>query len=641
MDQTTLERSPVMAQSTIRPTRSRYAGQLFPVALAALLVWTAACSSSSSTTTAAGSAPAPNMSTTPPSPDPRVGLRAGRTNAGEASWNMRLLDHQPSPPMAVGAFNSDLAFSGNFAIQGNYNGYVVWDISRPNRPSLAKTFQCPASQDDVSVYKNLLFVSSESTSGRLDCGTVPDSAQVSEHRMRGIRVFDVTDIRNPRYIGNVQTCRGSHTHTLVTDPNDPNNVYIYVSGSAAVRPAAELAGCSDLTPEEDPNSSRFRIEVIQVPVANPQNARIVNGARIFEGLTAAPQRSQTAPAGGGGGGGGRGGAAGGGGGGGRAAAAGAPAAASSRTGPEQCHDITVYPGAGLGGGACRGYGILLDIRNPAQPRRLAAVADTNFATWHSVTFNNDGNKVLWTDEWGGGTAPRCRAEDSKVWGGDAVYDIVGGNRPEFRGYYKMPAAQTEQENCVAHNGSLIPIPGRDVKVQGWYQGGVSIFDWTDSRNPVEIAYFDRGPLVADTLRTAGSWSAYWYNGYIYSSEIDRGFDTFELMPSGWISQNEIDAARSVRLAYFNAQEQQKFVWPATFSLSRAYLDQLQRSRGLAPERITAIRTELARAEGLNGAQRTTALTQLATQIDADVSRSPDQAKTRLLATSVRNLAGAR
>jgi hypothetical protein len=619
-----------MADST---TRSRYAGQLFPAALAALLLWTAACTSSSSTTSAAVSAataPAPDMSTTPPSPDPRVGLRAGRTDAGEASWNMRLLDHQPSPPMAVGAFNSDLAFTGNYVFQGNYNGYVVWDISNPARPQLVRTFLCPASQDDVSVYRNLLFVSSEATSGRLDCGTVPDPAPVSEHRMRGIRVFDISDIRNPRYIHNVQTCRGSHTHTLVTDPNDPNNVYIYVSGSGSVRPAAELPGCSELTPEEDPNTPRFRIEVIQVPLANPQNARLVNGARIFEGLEAAPRRTEPGAAGGGAG-------RGGGGGGGGAA----PATPATRTGPEQCHDITVYPGAGLGGGACRGYGILLDIRNPAQPRRLAAVADTNFATWHSVTFNNDGNKVLWTDEWGGGTAPRCRATDSKVWGGDAVYDIVGGNRPEFRGYYKMPAAQTESENCVAHNGSLIPIPGRDIKVQGWYQGGVSIFDWTDSRNPVEIAYFDRGPLIADTLRTAGSWSAYWYNGYIYSSEIDRGFDTFELLPSGWISQNEIDAARSVKLAYLNAQEQQKFVWPPTFALSRAYLDQLQRSRGLAAERVTAIRGELARAEGLSGAARTTALTQLASQIDAEAPRAPDQAKTRLLAQSVRNLAGAR
>jgi hypothetical protein len=595
--------------------------------LAVAALWIAACSSSTSSPGAAA-APALDASVTPPSPDPRVGLRAGRTNAGEASWNMRLANHTPKPPMAVGAFNSDLAFVGNYLLQGNYNGFMVWDIATPTRPQLLRAYVCPASQDDVSVYRNLLFVSSESTSGRLDCGTVPDSAEVSPVRMRGIRIFDVSDFRNPRYIHNVQTCRGSHTHTLVTDPNDPNNVYIYVSGSAAVRPAGELAGCSGLMPEEDPNSSRFLIEVIQVPVAAPQNARVVTGARVFEGLQGAPQRS--AGAGGGGGRGGGGGGRGGGGGG----------AAPTRTGPEQCHDITAYPAAGLAGGACRGYGILMDIRNPAQPRRLSAVADTNFATWHSVTFNNAGNKVLWTDEWGGGTAPRCRATDNMVWGGDAVYDIVN-NVPQFRGYYKMPAAQTETENCVAHNGSLIPVPGRDIKVQGFYQGGVTIFDWTDSRNPVEIAFFDRGPLVADTLRTAGSWSAYWYNGYIYSSEIDRGLDVFELTPSGHITQNEIDAAKTVRFEYFNAQEQQRFAWPPSFPLARAYLDQLQRSSGLPAERITAVRNELARAEGLSGQARSSALTQLATQLDRDAQGASDAAKARLLATAVRDLAGAR
>jgi hypothetical protein len=619
-----------MVQSMARPKGSRRAALLTTVALAIGMVWTAACSSSSPSSAAA--TPAMNMSTTPPSPDPRVGLRAGRTDAGEASWNLRLVSHTPKPPMAVGAFNSDLAFLGNYLMQGNYNGFMVWDISTPTRPSLVRGYVCPASQDDVSVYRNLLFVSSESTSGRLDCGTVPDSAQVSEHRMRGIRIFDVSDFRNPRYIHNVQTCRGSHTHTLITDPNDPNNVYIYVSGSAQVRPAGELAGCSDLMPEQDPNSSRFMVEVIQIPLAAPQNARVVTGARIFEGLQAAPQRSAGAGGGGGGGGGGRGGGRGGGGG---------AATPPTRTGPEQCHDITAYPAAGLAGGACRGYGILIDIRNPAQPRRITAVADTNFATWHSVTFNNDGNKVLWTDEWGGGTAPRCRATDNKVWGGDAVYDIIGGSRAEFRGYYKMPAAQTEFENCVAHNGSLIPIPGRDIKVQGWYQGGVSIFDWTDSRNPVEIAYHDRGPVVADTLRTGGSWSAYWYNGYIYSSEIERGLDVYELQPSGWISQNEIDAAKTVRHEYFNAQEQQRFVWPPSFPLARAYLDQLQRSSGLPAARITEVRSELARAEGLSGQARSSALTQLATQLDRDAQGARDANKTTLLANAVRNLATAR
>jgi hypothetical protein len=586
------------------------------VMLALSVVIAATCSPSSGAAPGSTPAPAGSMSTQPPSPDPRVGLRAGRTNAGEASWNMRLIANRPSPPGAAGAWNSDLAFLRDYVLQGNYNGFIVWDASNPRNPSLVKSYLCPASQSDVSVYRNLLFVSSESTSGRLDCGTEAPQEPVSHDRLRGIRIFDITDIRDPKYIHNVQTCRGSHTHTLVTDPNDAANVYIYVSGSAQVRPAEELPGCSALSPDEDPNSSLFRIEVIQIPVAAPQTARIVTAARVFAGMEAAPRRTEAA--GGRGGRGGRGG--------------------DQRTGPNQCHDITTYPAAGLAGGACQGYGILIDIRNPAQPQRLSAVADTNFATWHSVTFSNDGSKVLWTDEWGGGTAPRCRATDNKVWGGDAIFNIVNG-RAEFQSYYKLPAAQTDTENCVAHNGSLVPIPGRDIKVQGWYQGGISIFEWTDARNPVEIAYFDRGPLVADTLRTAGSWSAYWYNGYVYSSEIERGLDVFELQPSGFISQNELDAAKTVRFEYFNAQEQQRFVWPPSFALARAYVDQLERSRGLPTDRIAAVRSELNRVEALSGQQRGDGLRQLATQIDGDAQRSADPAKVRALATAARQLAG--
>jgi hypothetical protein len=531
---------------------------------------------------------------------------------------MRLVANRPTPPGAAGAWNSDLAFHRNDVIQGNYNGYVVWDISKPASPSLVKAYLCPASQSDVSVFKDLLFVSSESRSGRLDCGADAPQEPVSNARLRGIRIFDITDIRNPKYIHNVQTCRGSHTHSLVTDPNDPSNVYIYVSGSADVRPPEELPGCSALSPDEDPNSSLFRIEVIQIPLAAPQTAKIVTAARVFQGMEAAARRTEAA-----GGRGGRGGA--------------ATTADGHRPGPNQCHDITTYPDAGLAGGACQGYGILLDIRNPAQPRRLSAVSDTNFATWHSVTFSNDGKKVLWTDEWGGGTQPRCRASDNRIWGGDAIFNIVG-NQPVFQSYYKMPAPQTDFENCVAHNGSLVPVPGRDIKVQGWYQGGVSIFDWTDSKNPVEIAFFDRGPLVADTLRIGGSWSAYWYNGYIYSSEIERGLDVFELQPSGFLTQNEIDAAKSVHLDYFNAQQQQKFVWPASFALARAYLDQLERSRGLAADRIAAVRSELTRAERMSGQARGDALRALAGQLDGDASRSSDAAKARLLAGAARDLA---
>lgn len=581
--------------------------RLFGTSLALVPLAVAACSASPG----GAGVPAPDFSTVAPSPDPRVGLRAGRIDAGQASWNMRLVSNTPSPEGFVGITNSDLAFLDEYVIQGNYNGFMVWDVSNPSRPHLTKSYLCPASQSDVSVFRNLLFVSSESTSGRLDCGMEPPQEAVSHDRLRGIRIFNIDDIANPVYLTNVQTCRGSHTHTVVTDPNDDTNVYIYVSGSAAVRPAEELPGCSALAPEEDPNSSLFRIEVIQVPLAAPEQARIATSPRIFTGLEAAQRRTDPERPGG-------------------------PAA---RGGPNQCHDITTYPAVGLAGGACQGYGVLLDIRNPIEPRRLYAAADTNFATWHSVTFSNDGSKVIFTDEWGGGSAPRCRATDSLIWGANAIFQVVGDSL-EFRSYYKMPAAQTDTENCVAHNGSLVPIPGRDIKVQGWYQGGVSMFDWTDPTNPVEIAFFDRGPLVADTLRSAGSWSAYWYNGYVYSSEIARGLDVLELQPSGFISRNELEAAKTVRLDYFNAQEQQRFVWPATFVLARAYLDQLERSNGMTAARIDGVRAELARTERLSGQGRRTALTQLAAALDGDAGGTPDPAKVRLLAGVVRELAGA-
>jgi hypothetical protein len=574
--------------------------------------------------------------------------RTVATPAAEASWNMRLIATRPAPGDFLGVTNSDLAFLGNYVLQGNYNGVIVWDVTDPTRPTLVKGYLCPASQSDVSVYRNLMFVSGEGTGGRLDCGTQGVPEPVSADRLRGIRIFDITDIRNAQYIANVQTCRGSHTHTVVTQPNDPNNVYVYVSGSSQVRSAEELPGCSGLAPDEDPNSALFRIEVIRVPLANPRMASIVSSPRIFNDLTAAPghgaspvdaaAQAAAAAAGRGGGGGGGGGRGGGGGGGGRGGGGGA-APAGPRPGPSQCHDITTYPAVGLAGGACGGYGLLLDIRDVANPRRVFAQSDSNFALWHSATFSNDGSKVLFSDEWGGGSAPRCRAGDPPAWGADALFRIVD-NRLEFQSYYKLSAAQTPLENCVAHNGSLIPIPGRDVMVQGWYQGGISIFDWTDPRNPTEIAFYDRGPYDAEQMRSAGSWSVYWYNGYIYNSEISRGLDVYDLVPSGFLSQNEIDAAKTVRLEYFNAQEQQRFVWPPTFSLARAYLDQLQRGNGLAAARVTEVRNELARIEGMSGAARRDPLTQLASRLTTDANSATDRAKVTLLATAVRDLANA-
>ena len=613
-----------------------------------------------------------------PSPDPRVGLGPGLFDAEEAIWNLRKLSSTPPAEDFVGVTNSDLAFYGDYAIQGNYNGIMVWDLSDPSAPELVTSYLCPASQSDVSVYGNLLFVSGEGLGGRLDCGTQGVDATVSPDRLRGIRIFDITDIRNPQYVANVQTCRGSHTHSVLKHPGDDENVYVYVSGSAPVRPAEELPGCSGLSPEEDPNTALFRIEVIRVPLAHPEQAAIVSSPRIFEGLVAPPEHGmapadiaavEEARASGGfvvegpnqafvlpdgfvaqllgqivqqrGG-------------------EGPPTAADSTAlrealpamaaewfggdegdgpapGPTQCHDITLYPEIGLAGGACEGYGLLLDISDPAHPTRLAAVADSNFAYWHSATFNNDGTKVLFTDEWGGGGGPKCRESDPREWGADAIFTVEDGEMV-FQSYYKLPAPQTTVENCVAHNGSLLPIPGRDVMVQGWYQGGISVFDFTDPANPFEIAFHDRGPVNAEQMASGGSWSVYWYNGLIVSSEISRGLDVFELVPSEYLTENEIEAARSVRQDYFNPQGQQRYVWPPSFALARAYLDQLERNDGLAAAQVAAARQALDAAEGQSGAARRDALTALAATLDAQAGAARDAAKVRTLVDAVRALA---
>jgi hypothetical protein len=593
--------------------------------LAIVLLFTAACASTTATTGAA------------PSPDPRVGLHSGWYDAGEAIWNLEVVSKtppsekftNPTTPGDVRLMNSDLAFTGNYVFQGNYSGYQVWDISNPARPALRTAYVCPGSQSDVSVYRNLLFVSAEATNGRVDCGMQGVADTVSHDRARGIRVFDISDIGAPKLLTMVQTCRGSHTNTLVTDPNDRENVYIYVSGSAGVRSPNELAGCSGAQPDQDPNTALFRIEVIRVPLAHPELAAIVSSPRIFDSLTAPARHGETpadiaaaearrAASG-------------------RTPPAGPAGGASSNRGPTQCHDITVYPAIGLAGGACAGYGLLLDIRDVAHPRRIGAVADSNFSFWHSATFNNDGTKILFSDEWGGGTQPRCRVTDKHEWGADAIF-TVAGDKMTFKSYYKMPAAQTPQENCVAHNGTLIPIPGRDVMVQSWYQGGISVFDWTDASHPVEIAYFDRGPMDATKLVVGGYWSSYWYNGYIVGSEISRGLDIFQLTPSAYLSQNEIDAAKLVRLDHFNAQEQPRLVWPASLVVARAYLDQLVRGNGIAPERAASVARDLSAADALTGQQRSAALAQIATQLDGDARGAADAAKVRMMAAAVRRVA---
>jgi hypothetical protein len=610
-----------------------------------------------------------------PNPDPRVGLKAGLEDAGEASWNMRLVSHTPTPAQFKGV-NSDLGFFGNYAIQGTFNGWLVWDLSNPSHPTLRKGYFCPASQNDVSVYRNLLFMSAESESGRIDCKAGGIQEPVSNERIRGLRIFDISDLDHPKYITNVQTCRGSHTHTLLVDPKDPNDVYVYISGSSSIRPAAELAGCSNNLPENDPNSALFRIEVIKVPLAHPEQARVVSSPRIFNDLVAPshhglapgdveeekasiaqgkfpvsvlginmeltgeavrPLLDSTARANHGGG---------------RVTAADSAAlraalpamllkqfgmSAGADRGPTQCHDITVYPAIGYAGGACEGYGMLLDIHDPEHPVRLDAAADSNFSYWHSATFNNDGTKLLFSDEWGGGSAPKCRASDPRDWGADAIFNIVN-NKLVFQGYYKLPAAQTPQENCVAHNGSLIPVPGRDIMVQAWYQGGVSVFDFTDPAHAAEIAFFDRGPIDPNRMVEGGFWSTYWYNGVIVGSEIARGLDVFELTPNPLLTQNEIDAARTAHVDYLNVQGQPKYSWPASFVVARAYVDQLDRSRGLSAARVAAVRQVLASAESAAGSARSAVLSTLAGELDADATGSADGAKVRALAATVRRIA---
>src|SRR5436190_6503629 len=535
--------------------------------------------------------PAPTATTN----DPRVGLKAGLRDAGEAAKNMKRIATLPKPegffdPKAPGgeptpperdpnlppldpnappdprfanmlAFaNSDLAFSGNHLFMGSFHGFNTYDIERPGTPKLSASVVCPGGQGDVSVHGNLLFMSVEQTRGRLDCGVQGVSTPVSAERFRGVRIFDIGDMSKPRQVAAIQTCRGSHTHTLVTDPRDTANLYVYGSGTGSVRSSEELAGCSGLKPDEDPNTALFSIDVIQVPLAAPQNARIVNRPRIFADVATGAISGLWA--------------------------GGDHGPGTQKTSvTNQCHDITVFPEVGLAAGACSGNGILLDISDPKNPGRLDHVLDKNFAYWHSATFNNDGTKVIFTDEWGGGTRPRCRATDLLTWGADAIFDIVE-RKLRFGGYYKMPAAQSDTENCVAHNGSLIPVPGRDIMSQAWYQGGVSVFDFTDSAKPVEIAFFDRGPIDAKQLIIGGYWSTYWYNGRIYGSEIARGLDIFRLLPSEFLSQNEIDAASSIRMDEFNAQHQPKIVFSPTVTVARAYLDQLVRSNGISAARAS-------------------------------------------------------
>jgi hypothetical protein len=594
--------------------------------------------------------------------DPRAKLAPGLYDAGEAAMGMKHLmlvkkpdafqlgaadaddpkvqktlgqlgvtntSKMPKPMQLVRAqlafANSDFAFQGSHLFMGNFYGVNIYDISNPANTTLLTSLVCPGGQGDVSVYKNLLFMSVEMPNGRLDCGTEgfppeppPPAGQekdkkrrvvaAQKDRFRGVRIFDISDIRNPKQVAAVQTCRGSHTHTLVLDPNDKDNVYIYVSGTSFVRQPEELAGCSGEKPDKDPNTALFRIEVIKVPVAAPQDAKVVSSPRVFiDPRTGAMNGLNNGGTHG-------------------------KKGSEKPSDTDQCHDITVYSAIGLAAGACSGNGILLDIKDPVNPKRVDAVNDPNYSYWHSASFSNDGTKVVFTDEWGGGLGARCRPNDPNKWGADAIFHLKDG-KLSFANYYKLPAAQGDTENCVAHNGSLVPVPGRDIEVQAWYQGGISIMDFTDATHPFEIAYFDRGPIDPKVLVLGGDWSAYWYNGNIYSSEIARGLDVFELTPTRFLTQNEIDAAKAVRVGELNVQNQQKIEWPAKLVVAKAYVDQLSRSQALPPDKIAALQKAIQSAESSHMSKDTLAkLKSMAPSLAKDAGTAKSQAdSTRLRA----------
>ena len=549
------------------------------------------------------------------STDPRAGLAPGLYDAGEAIMNLQLLSslrkplgfYDPGNPIERGAdkpdasedeqttpaegskddkdkpqsmenaaqdrrypmlsfANTDMAFSNDVLVTGSYHGFNMYRIDAEGLPVGLSSVVCPGGQGDVSIVGDLLIMSVEQTRGRLDCGLKGVVADASPERFRGLRIFDISDLTRPKQVGAVQTCRGSHTHSVVAGPTADGKIIVYNSGTSSVREEEELESCIDELPGDD-RTALFRIDVIEIPITDPSKSRIVSSPAVF----ADPKTGALAGLW-------------------RGGDHGDDTQDTWRT--DQCHDITVFPSANLAAGACSGNGILFDISDPLDPVRIDTVTDTGFAYWHSATFNNAGDKILFTDEWGGGSRARCRAWDPLDWGANAIYDIDNG-KLEFQSHYKMPAPQLETENCVAHNGSIIPVPGRDIFVQAWYQGGISIIDFTDSNKPFEIAYFDRGPVLEDELIVGGYWSAYYYQGRIYGTEITRGLDVLTLLPSEYLSANEIAAAA---LAYpsigprktFNPQQQIPMSWPASPIVARVYIDQLFKDGAINAKTATRV-----------------------------------------------------
>ncbi|MGI9237063.1 MAG: DUF305 domain-containing protein, partial [Woeseiaceae bacterium] len=577
------------------------------------------------------------------SSDPRAGLSAGLDDAGQAISNLELLASLPKTagfvdprnpselppsrlktaeedgadeedtaaaeegdedPAAEGEkgdkederapllsfANTDMAFAGDVLVAGSYHGFNIYRLVEGGLPRLVSSVVCPGGQGDVSIVGDLLIMSVEQTRGRLDCGLEGVIEDVSTERFRGLRIFDISDLTRPVQVGAVQTCRGSHTHSVVSGPGKEGKIIVYNSGTSTVREEAEMEGCFDELPGDD-RTALLRIDVIEIPVDEPAKARIVDSPAVF----ADPETGVMAGLW-------------------RGGDHGDETQDTYQT--DQCHDITAFPESGIAAGACSGNGILFDITDPLSPKRIDEVVDTGFAYWHSATFSNDGTKVLFTDEWGGGSRPRCRAYDPLTWGADAIYDIVDGEL-EFRGYYKMSAPQVEQENCVAHNGSIVPVPGRDIFVQAWYQGGISVIDFTDSANPLEIAYFDRGPIDAEDLVLGGFWSVYWYDGLIYGTEIVRGLDIFTLLPSEHLSENEIAAAAMADQGrVFNPQQQFPVRWPAEPVVARAYIDQLVRGEAVSASFVA----------------------ELTAALDKSLAHLKDGARDRKLAASLKSLA---
>jgi hypothetical protein len=425
----------------------------------------------------------------------------------DKSDNIELLANIPkSGPFAgESSFNSDLAFQGDYAFQGNYDGLSVFDIRKPHKPQLVTQVLCPGSQNDISVYDDVLVLSVDSSRSNDSCDNVPQSATIKES-WEGIRVFDISDPTNPQYVASVETDCGSHTHTLAPS-KDGRDVYAYVSSYS---PNVNHPDCQ---PPHD------KISVVKVPLSSPGDAAVVTEPVLF------PAEGDIA--------------------------GGNPAGNYSRE-TVGCHDLTAYAAKDVMAGACMGDGVLIDISDRENPVVTEWVRDTeNFAFWHSATFNNAATKVVFTDELGGGGGPTCNPTVGEKKGADAIYDIVDGELV-FRSYFKIPRTQANTENCVAHNGSLIPVKGRDIMVQAWYQGGISVWDFTDSANPTEIAHFDRGPLSEERLVLGGSWSAYWYNGHIYSSDIQKGFDVLK------VDDERIGTARSFRTDELNVQSQTSY-----------------------------------------------------------------------------------